>query len=226
MKQSNLIGYPIVIILTAIITFFTLNNCKGPDRPIANKPTEIISFSDALELYQTYTDNRSCVIKAFEGKRDSTLIKLCPSNRKANEKFKPSRSFFLSKKFLDQYMAYVKSITPDSVDITGYRMYLGNYPDKEKFENGKPIPDPRRNTFFMAPTTITGSESIHRGFTFVDKNKDGTPELVFLENELADPKNPIRGMNRSKINTASFFSFANIFQEELSTIANDLGSHP
>ncbi|PKV49378.1 hypothetical protein ATE84_1400 [Aquimarina sp. MAR_2010_214] len=224
-KKTNFIGYPIVIIITAILTFLVIRKCENPDLPIVTKPKEIISFKDATELYNSYTKNRVCVIKTFEGKRDYILDSLCPTTRKPNDEFMPSRSFYLSKKFLDQYIAYVNQITPDTIDITGYRLYLGNYPDKEKFDDGKSIPDPRRNTFFIAPTTLKGDTDLHRGFTFVDRNSDGKPEIIFLENEF-DHQKYGQNLNQTKINTASFFSFINAYGPEKSTIGNDVGSHP
>jgi hypothetical protein len=224
-KQTNLIGYPVVIILTVIITLLIIRKCENTEPPIVTKPKEIISFKDAKELYTSYTENRACVIEVFESKKDSTLASLCPTTRKPDNEFIPSRSFYLSKKFLDQYITYVNQITPDTIDITGYRLYLGNYPDKENFEDGKPIPDPRRNTFFIAPTTIKRDTEIHGGFTFVDKNNDGIPEILFLEDEF-DRQNPDQNPKQAKINTASFFSFFNVYGAAKSTVGNDIGSYP
>ncbi|WP_438710367.1 hypothetical protein ACSTS3_15300 [Aquimarina muelleri] len=224
-KRSNLIGYPIVIIITAIITFLLLKKCEKPDPPTVDPPKEIISFKDAIELYRTYTNNRSCVIEVFESKRDSSLTNLCPSKRKPIANFVPSRSFHLNKEFLNQYMAYINQVTPDSIAVTGYRLYLGNYPDTTNLSSGKPVPDPRRNTFFIAPTTLLGNSSTHRGFTFVDQNNDGKPEVLFLEDELDNLKNPNPSSPKTKINTANFFSFSSQ-NGGTSTIANDLGGSP
>lgn len=225
-KKTNLIGYPIVIILTAIITFLILKNCdkSGPEPPIVIAPKEIISLEDAKQLYYSYSDNRACIIEVFEGQRDSTLTSLCPTNRKPNEKFVPSRSFHLTKEFLNQYIAYLDKIT-DTIDITGYRLYLGNYPDAKEFKDGKPIPDPRRNTFFIAPTTLIPGSDLHRGFTFVDRNNDGVSEVLFLEDEL-DRKRSNQNTQSAKINTAGFFSFASTRGRDRSTLANELGGHP
>ena len=230
-NRTNFIGYPIVAIIVALITYYCTRE-PGPVIPDPDpiKPKEIISFNNAVQLYNSYSKNRSCVIKAFEN-RDSIISGICPSDRKPNPEFMPSRSFLLTDKFLDQYLAYVKKITPDSVRTTGYRLYLGNYPDAEKFEDGKPIPDPRRNTFFIAPTTFSERDGIHKGYTFVDRNNDGKPELIFLE-DVIDGLSP-KGLGNLKqplhatMNTASIFSFfSTIEDDELSTIANDLGGSP
>ncbi len=229
-NKTNLIGYPIVAIIAALITYYCTRE-PGPGIPTdAEQPEEIISFKDAVQLYRTYSVNRSCVIKTFEGKRDGTLDSLCPTNRKPDPNFVPSRSFHLSDTFLSQYIEYIKKITPDSIAITGYRLYLGNYPDAPTFEDGKPIPDPRRNTVFIAPTTLLGGGDVHRGYTFFDRNNDGRPEVVFLEDILDElGSGGLGALNEKvhpKVNTASFFSFLTTTQEHQSTIANDLGSYP
>ncbi len=226
-RKTNSIGYLPVIIITAIITAIIMYIilCKlKPDPPIVDTPEEIISLEDAKELYTSYTKNRACIIKAYEAK-DSTVTALCSSERKPDPNFVPSRAFDLDKKFLEQYIAYVNQVTPDTVDITGYRLYLGNYPDKEKFEDGKPIPDPRRNTFFIAPTTLLENET--RGFTFVDRNNDGINEILFLENEFEyRTSTPNQSPSKVKINTASFFSFSSQSGGGQSTIANEVGGYP
>ncbi|WP_109301544.1 hypothetical protein [Aquimarina sp. AU474] len=229
-NKTNLIGYPIVAIIAALITYFCT---RGPGPVIPTEPTqpeEIISFKDAVQLYRTYTVNRSCIIKTFEGGRDGVLDSICPSDRKPDPKFVPSRSFHLSDTFLNQYIAYIKDITPDSIAVTGYRLYLGNYPDAPAFPDGKPIPDPRRNTFFIAPTTLLGGGDVHRGYTFFDRNNDGKPEVVFLEDILDELGSGDLGtLNEKvhpKVNTANFFSFLTTAQEHQSTIANEVGGYP
>ncbi len=227
MEKKHLIGYPIVAILVALITFYCTRKEHTVD-PVPVKPKEIISFKDAVQLYRSYSDNRACAIKVFEGNVDGQLDSLCPSDREADKNFKPARSFYLSKEFLDNYIAYIKKVTPDSIDVTGYRLYLGNYPDKDEFDDGKPIPDPRRNTVFIAPTTLLGNDNLHRGFTFVDRNNDGKRETIFLEDEFKRNENIELGITEKEtnINTASFFSFFSVNYTDLSTIANDLGSYP
>ena len=228
-NRTNFIGYPIVAIIAALITYYCTRE-PGPVIPDPVKPKEIISFNDAVQLYSSYTQNRACLIKTFESKQDSLLGKLCPSDRKPDPRFVPSRSFYLNKKFLDQYISYVKWVTPDSIDITGYRLYLGNYPDAEKFEDGRPIPDPRRNTFFIAPTTLVGSSDLHRGYTFVDRNNDGKQELVFLEDVLEEIEYGKQGALNTemiqKIQTAGFFSAFTGTQEDQSTLGNEVGGYP
>ncbi|WP_109435693.1 hypothetical protein [Aquimarina sp. AU119] len=226
-RKTNSIGYLPVIIITAIITAIIMYIilCKlKPDPPIVEKPEEIISIKDAVELHLSYRKNRSCIIKAYEG-QDSTITSLCSTRRKPDPNFVPSLAFDLDKKFLEQYIAYVNQITPDTTDITGYRLYIGNYPDSTYFRDGKPIPDRRRNTFFIAPTTLVENET--RGFTFVDRNNDGEQEILFLEDEL-ELRTSTPGQNppKAKVNTASFFSFTSQGGGDQSTLANELGGHP
>ncbi|SHI83451.1 hypothetical protein [Aquimarina spongiae] len=229
-NRTNFIGYPIVAIIAALITYYCTREPGPVITPDPTQPEEIISFKDAVQLYGSYSKNRACVIKTFESRRDSLLDKLCPSDRKPISNFVPSRSFYLSKDFLDEYISYVKWVTPDSIDITGYRLYLGNYPDAEKFVDGKPIPDPRRNTFFIAPTTLLGSDNLHRGYTFADRNNDGRQELVFLEDVLDQigygEQGSLDPQMMQQIQTAGFFSAFMGIQENQSTIANDIGSYP
>jgi len=232
------IGYLIVLILAAVIGAYIANCCiknKESEPVVVNSkpPKEIISFNDALQLYGGYTDNRACVIERFERGKDSMLLSNCNPKRKINPNFIAARSFFLPSDFLKHYMAYVKKISSENgvKDITGYRLYLGNYPQEGSFEDGKPIPDPSRTTFFIAPTTITQGSKLNKGFTFTDDNNDGKPELILLEDFLEKKQNNKQGVLNNKtpqgIKTASFFSFSTTSQNfEISTLANDLGSYP
>ncbi|WP_271767292.1 hypothetical protein [Aquimarina algiphila] len=227
-RKTNSIGYLPVIIITAIITaiimYIILCRIMKPDPPIVDKPNEIISIKDAVELHLSYRKNRSCIIKAYEG-QDSTITTLCSTRRTPNPNFVPSLAFDLDKKFLEQYMLYINQITADSIDITGYRLYLGNYPDSTYFADGRIVKDPRRNTFFIAPTTLIENET--RGYTFVDRNNDGQQEILFLEDEF-DFRTSTPGQNppKTKINTASFFSFSSQGGGDQSTVANEIGGHP
>jgi len=225
-RKTNFIGYPIVIILTALITYFCLKK-TGSDPtnpPVVPTPDEIITLQDAFQLYETYSKNRACIIDAYEGRVDSTLNTLCTSDRPRDLGFVPSRSFELEKEFLEQYLAYIDYVTGDSIPITGYRIFLGNYPNKDKLISGRPIPDPRRNTIFIAPTTFQNGSS--RAFTFTkDQNNDGKPDLLFLQDTFEKGIGN-RNHAKAKANTASFFSFSTMYDDEFSTIANEVGGHP
>ncbi|TPN86166.1 hypothetical protein [Aquimarina algicola] len=230
-RKTSLIGYPIVIIITIIITFLVIKKCDNPTPPV-DPPEEIISLNDAIELYSEYTTNRSCIIKAYEGGKDSIINTLCPSKRKPDLNFIPSRAFHLEEEFLEQYLAYIKQVTGDTVKVSGYRLYLGNYPDSTNLRDGKGIRklDKRRNTIFIAPTMFHEQTNAHRGFTFIDKNNDGKVELQFIEELLESGESPVgegKESQDSRINTASFFSFySTSFNDEISTIANELGGSP
>ncbi|WP_281989383.1 hypothetical protein [Aquimarina aggregata] len=225
-RKTNFIGYPIVIILTALITYFCIKKIDSNpvDPSVVPPPPEIITLQDAFQLYETYSKNRACIIDVYEGRVDSTLNTLCTSDRPRDLGFVPSRSFELEKEFLEQYLAYIDYVTGDSIPITGYRIFLGNYPNKDKLISGRPIPDPRRNTIFIAPTTF--QNGLNQAFTFTkDQNNDGRPDLLFLKDTF---EKGVGNQNhaKAKINTASFFSFSAMLNDELSTIANDIGSYP
>lgn len=184
-------------------------------RPI-KKPKQIISLEDATELYNSYTTNRVCIINAYENGKGN-IRDICPTERKP-KKIIPARSAFMEYKVLKQYIAYVEQETSKrKIPITGFRFYFSNYPDKEKFEDGRPIPSPRRNTFFAAPTIKKESKNL--GFTIFE-SEDGSFETRILE-EIFENQTKI-GKN---INKASFFNINQEFRE-VSLEINDVGSHP
>lgn len=227
-RKTNPIGYLIAIALTAIITYLIVKNFDKPDPPVVDvdPPKEIITLPDAFQLYETYSRNRSCLIDIYEAKIDSTLNTLCPSDRPSDIGFVPSRSFHLDKKFLEQYLAYINQVTGDTIEITGYSIFLGNYPNKDRLISGKPINDPRRNTIFIAPTTFQNGTKTPTPFTYTeDQNNDGKPDLLFLNDEF-ERRTPTQQKPKAKVNTASFFSLSPPPYGVPSTIANEVGGYP
>lgn len=120
--------------------------CEEPrpkdDEPVmVDAPKQIISIEQAKQMYETYSERRVPIIKEYEGlNSDST-------------EFAPTRLGEYDYDTLKQYLAYIESEAKEAgVEINKLRFYFVNYPDAEKFDDGKPVQFPRQNSFFLVPT--------------------------------------------------------------------------
>jgi hypothetical protein len=119
-------------------------SCKDTDSgPISHDaPREIISVAQAFEMYDAYSTRRVPIIQKYEDSISSD-----------SASFEPTRYAEYDLKTIKQYIAYIEhEAMKANVEINTLRFYLSNYPDKEKFEDGKPVRYPRKNSFFVVPT--------------------------------------------------------------------------
>ncbi|RDY60844.1 hypothetical protein [Flagellimonas nanhaiensis] len=104
-------------------------------------PKGIITLEESKSLYDNYTRNRVDVIQQFEAEQND------------DEKFEVARFTSFEYSEIKQYMAYIEQEAKGAgVDISSLRFYFANYPNKEKFPDGKKIVHPRQNSIFLVPT--------------------------------------------------------------------------
>ena len=156
-----------VLVLTSI---FSCNqqqkenkpNSKTP--PIVDAPANIISLIEANAIYDNYSEHRVRLIEPYETQQ-----------RQPDEKFEASRFVDFDYDALKQYIAYIdqEAEAGGVKKITKLRLYFANYPNEEKFPNGKKVVHKRQNSIFMVPTLEKGG--INYGF-FIGDN--GNAELI------------------------------------------------
>jgi len=111
-------------------------------------PSQIISISQAAEMYNAYSDRRVPFIREFE------------INQQGGGDFNPTRYGEFSYETIKKYLAYIEKEADDAgVDISTLRIYLANYPDTTNFGDGHAVKYPKHNSFFIVPTTLQGTTS-------------------------------------------------------------------
>ncbi|WP_190809479.1 hypothetical protein [Flagellimonas sp. S3867] len=104
-------------------------------------PEQIISLEESKSLYDNYSRKRVDLIQQFEMEQNP------------DEKFRPARFASYDYSTIKQYIDFIEQEAKDAhVDISSLRFYFGNYPDKEKFPDGKKVVHPRQNSIFIVPT--------------------------------------------------------------------------
>jgi len=104
-------------------------------------PKGIISLGESKSLYDHYTRNRAGLIQEFEQERDP------------EGKFEPARFTAFNFAEIRQYMDFIEQQAQGAgVDIASLRFYFANYPDNDKFPDGRTVVHPRQNSIFIVPT--------------------------------------------------------------------------
>ncbi|MEC3965191.1 hypothetical protein [Flagellimonas halotolerans] len=145
----------------AVIAFFgatllLFGACQqGPKKDEPTEPEEvlppegIISLEESKSLYDNYTKNRVGVIEEYE------------MERYPDRKHIPARFTSFSYADIKDYMAYVEQEAKEAgVEVASLRLYFANYPDKERFPDGKKVVHPRQNSIFLVPTTIIDGKEL------------------------------------------------------------------
>lgn len=108
---------------------------------IVEPPSGIISLDESKSLYDNYTKHRLNAIQQYE------------EARSPEAPFEAARFSSFTYDEIKQYMAYIEQEARDAkVDISSLRFYFANYPDKERFPDGKKVVHPRQNSMFIVPT--------------------------------------------------------------------------
>ncbi|SHG15939.1 hypothetical protein [Flagellimonas flava] len=138
---------------------------EKPDQEHREKvkpPKQIISLEESKNLYDNYTRNRVEIIQQFEAERSP------------EEAFDPARFAAFDYAGIKQYIAFIEQEAKEAgVDISSLRLYFANYPDKEKFPDGKKLVHPRQNSIFIVPTIDVDGQDF--GF-FI--GEDGKAKLI------------------------------------------------
>jgi hypothetical protein len=136
-------------------------NSEPPQEEKVTPPEGIISLEESKSLYDNYTKNRVDMIQQYEAERSP------------DEAFIPARLTAFTYADIKQYMAYVEQEAKEAgVKIESLRFYFANYPDQERFPDGKKIVHPRQNSIFVVPTTMMDGEEY--GF-YIDADGKAKP---------------------------------------------------
>ncbi|MEM9000425.1 MAG: hypothetical protein AAGB24_09175 [Bacteroidota bacterium] len=137
---------------------------KMPQVPEVKPPDDIVTLEEAKSIYDNYSKFRVNLIHDFE-----TQV------RAPEEKFIPARFVDFDYETIKQYIAYVdqEAAKAGVKKVTKLRMYFANYPEEEKFPDGKAVMYPRQNSIFILPTLDVNGENA--GFYI---GKDGKAELI------------------------------------------------
>lgn len=195
--------------------FLLMTSChqeKEEPRKEVKPPKDIISIKESKSLYDNYSRNRVAPILAYE--------------REANddEDFEVARYVDFDYKVMKQYIAFVEQEAKKTkVDVSTFRMYFANYPNSEKFPDGKKVVHPRQNSIFVLPTLVKNGENM--GFYI---GADGEAKLV---------RNAVKGdaqgygvvnleRNQSQASFVPNFAASAMFQADQSLIMNHGQSGP
>lgn len=153
-----------ILCFFAVSAFFGCNQQQKENAPIVDAPTNIISLNEADAIYNNYSTHRVSLIESYETQQ-----------RQPDEKFEASRFVDFDYDAIKQYIAYIdqEALAGGVKKVTKLRLYFANYPNEEKFPNGKKVIHKRQNSIFMVPTLEKGG--INYGF-FIGNN--GTAELI------------------------------------------------
>lgn len=168
--QKSLWKFCIVSILTLSLTACgdgkekpsSENNNVNP--PIVEAPANIIALEQADDIYNNYTKHRAAVIENYE-----------TQERSPTDKFEAARFVDFDYQMIKDYIAFVDQEASKAgvKKVTKLRLYFANYPNKDKFLNGKKVVHKRQNSIFLTPTLEKngGNYSFYIG-------DDGKPKLI------------------------------------------------
>ena len=242
MKNSQII---ITKILSLSFIYCLLLGCNEqtknlPEDKVDEPKGVIVSLKDGKELYDAYSDRRVNLIRSYEdslGRRAKTGENQGNSSEMQESETNQSESNFVPTRYVEfnyaELKTYLKFIEQEAhgaeVSISNLRVYLTNYPNKDKFEDGKPITEPRRNSVMMVPTTTNGKKDF--AFYTADDSEDGQRKAYLLTEELQDTGESTGGKQKTKASLApdSFLKPAKPPlppQNQQSLYGNEGGLHP
>lgn len=190
-KRSNLIGYPAVITLTALITYFYFNSTKTDLYPANDDPHNIIDFREIQDLYYRY-DERVKLIDSAE--------------RKTLPQFNAARSITFNYQELKNYLkAIEKNSSQAKVRIKGLRFYYG------KFSDSAPGNKKARQMLFFNPTIDTllpgSKEKVELAYAIM--RQGNKVSVKFLKDIIKHPRSSRTSQQNIQNNEASALSFLN-----------------
>ena len=214
--KTLLLSGSYILLLTLIGCAERTSDADAKTQPQVDPPQQIISLEEAKKMYEMYGDRRVSMIQRFE---DSVNI-----SKRDTAKFDVARYTFYDYKTIKQYLAYIEQeAAKTGVEISTIRFYYSNYPDQEKFANGKPIVHPRQNSFFIIPALESDGEQ----YAFTIEGE----KVVLLNGQLEpyEPKGQGSIQNHTKKSYAGVLSVVNFespFYANGSTILNEGNAAP
>ena len=119
----------------------TLKDSETPKD--VSPPANIISLDEAFSIYDNYSKYRVALIETYELKE-----------RQSSENFEAARFVDFDYQMMKDYIAFIdqESAKAGVKEVTKLRMYFANYPNEDKFPDGKPVVHKRQNSIFLTPT--------------------------------------------------------------------------
>ncbi|WP_276390365.1 hypothetical protein [Eudoraea chungangensis] len=234
-KKSNFF-----ISLCIIALFFVVISCKQEstspnttEKAIerASAPEQIVSLEQAQSMYGNYTERRVPIIQQYEDKYLEEKI-IANQVESQQDSFVVARYIYYDYQTIKNYIAYIEQEAADAkVEISSLRFYLTNYPDKEKFDNGKPIIHPKQNSILILPAVKAGKSDYGLSINVLD---NGEKVPMYLSDDLTpiDAKE-IGSLDEDSKNYASMAPSINkisskpsLFSGRNSLFLNEGGSSP
>jgi len=175
------------------IFFIGCEDSTQGEPPYEGPPKEIITVKQAFEMYGSYSTRRVPLIQRYED-----------SISDDSSKFTPTRYAEYELKAIKQYIAYIEHEAKEAgVNVNTLRFYLANYPDSGKFDGGAVVRYPRRNTFFVVPTTDIDGKN--EGFSIEEIN--GKPTAVAISRKMGRENGAQKSQSdtTAQVNEAGFF---------------------
>ncbi len=163
------------------VLFLGLTSSKCEDDVVretetnAEPPKQIVTIEHAKEMYDSYGTHRAPLIQAYEDKgRNADKTE---EQTEEAAKFDVARYVYYDYDTIKQYLEYIeKEAAAADVKISKLRFYFSNYPDKEKFPDGRPVVHPKQNSVMISPTTEKGE----RDFIFYTADGEGGKRKAVL----------------------------------------------
>ncbi len=189
----------LVVLFCITLTILGYTACKpvvkdqgktGEKQDYKGAPEQIITLGQAKELFDNYTERRVHLIEEYESRDNSGS-------------FDASRYGEYDYETIKQYLAFIEhEAEAANVKISKLRIYFGNYPEKEKFEDGRAVKYPRKNTFLILPTLNKGGDDY--GF-YINQGADGKKEALLITDRF--PQDPNQKMGNIRTESKSYASF-------------------
>ncbi|WP_339708677.1 hypothetical protein [uncultured Kriegella sp.] len=215
MKKVN-IG--LLKLLSLSVLFLSLTSSKCEDDNVvtdpntnAEPPKQIVTIEHAKEMYDSYGKHRVPLIQTYEDNGRSTD----KTEAQAEEatKFDVARYVYYDYDTIKQYLEYIeKEAAAADVEISQLRFYFSNYPDKDKFPDGRPVVHPKQNSVMISPTIKKGE----RDYIFYTADGEGGKrEAVLLSDNFDKYPNQETGYREEPS-----------FRNEASVLPNLSVAHP
>ncbi|WP_378185739.1 hypothetical protein ACE939_11545 [Aquimarina sp. W85] len=210
MKLPHLIGYPVVIVITAILVFFiSQSKCNKPklyepDGP----PQELISFNEIIDLYDNYHGIDS-------------LIQKYTRQKSSDPSFVASKAVTFDYQELKNYLAFIeKNSVKANIKISSLRFYFG------KYQNMKDKTKANRQTLFYNPTTIfnVNGKDVELSYA-IESNSKGT--RVIPLSKILDSVKKVKGIDittKQTTSEASLLPLSSIISATANVVESQAGN--
>ena len=221
MKRSGRFNlFSLLPISILFLAFGCQEQSEKPKTESVKAPEQIISTNQAQELFDNYSSRRAPLIQKFE----DSLNK--------ESRFDVARYGYYDYKTIKKYIAYIEQEAEKAkVEISTLRFYFGNYPNKQKFKDGRAVKHPRQNSFFIVPTLKKDGKEFP--FSVVSNGKENYNAKLLKNNFKISKSKEVGSLfyHNEKSSASIFPNFFNkpanlLYDDEGSLILNEIGVVP